>query len=96
MPTNGDTYAHCSMLASAWSMTARFLRFPTFSGSTVFRANATSRGGISGGLGALEERWPIDFSWPVRNRCTACLVRSTCTSTYQLMNTQKHAQSAVP
>lgn len=76
-PSDEDTYAHCSMLASACNITARFLRLPTFPGSTVFRAKASSRGGMSGGLGALEERWPIDLSCPVRNRCTACRVRST-------------------
>lgn len=58
-------------------MTARFLRLFTFPGSTVFRENAASRGGISGGRGALEALCPIDASFPVRKRFTASRVRWT-------------------
>lgn len=72
-----STYAHCSMLASACSMTALFFLRAILAGSTVFRAYVSSRGGTSGGLGAFVERCPMDLSWPVRNCCTACLVRCT-------------------
>lgn len=48
------TYAHCSMLARACNMTARFLRLETFEGSTVFLENASTRGGITGGCGGFE------------------------------------------
>ena len=33
---------------------------------------------MSGGRGAFGDLWPIDASFPVRNNCTACRVRSTC------------------
>lgn len=75
-----STYAHCSMLASACSMTALFFLRAILAGSTVFRAYVSSRGGTSGGLGAFVEQCPMDLSWPVRNCWTACLVRCTCTS----------------
>lgn len=65
------------MLARACSIEARFLRFLTFDGSTVFLKKASSRDGTSGGWGALGDLLPIDLSCPVRKRCTACLVRST-------------------
>lgn len=35
-------------------MTALFFRLDTFEGSTVFLANDSTRGGISGGSGGLE------------------------------------------
>ena len=71
------THAHCSMFASACNMIARLRFLEILTGSTVFRAYESSRGGISGGRGAFEVRCPIYLSWPVRNSCTACLVRMT-------------------
>lgn len=65
------------MFARAWSITARFFLLFTFAGSTVFLENEASRGGTSGGLGAFADLCPMDASFPVRKRCTACRVRST-------------------
>ena len=70
------THAHCSMLARAWSIAARlFFLLLTSVCSTIF--NEASLGGISGGLGTLRDLCPIDVSFPVWKRCTACRVRST-------------------
>ena len=44
----------------------------------MFLENEASLEGTSGGLGALGDLCPIDASFPVRKRCTACRVRSTC------------------
>lgn len=71
------TYAHCSMFAKACNMAARFLRRLTFTVSTVFSENDDSRGGISGGWGALTALCPIDASFPVLKRLTASRVRCT-------------------
>jgi len=49
MISQARSVAHCSILAKACNMTARFLRLLTFPGSTVVRENDGSRGGISGG-----------------------------------------------
>jgi len=65
------TYAHCSMLASACNMTARFFLFITFPGSTVFFKYCASRVGTSGGFGVLTDLFPIDVILPVRHACTA-------------------------
>jgi hypothetical protein len=65
------------MFASAWSITARLFLFFTFAGSTVFLENEASLDGTSGGLGAFGDLCPMDASFPVRKRCTACRVRST-------------------
>ena len=75
-----QTYAHCSMLASACNMTALFFLRPIFRGSMVFLAMASSRGGSSGGAGAFAARCPILLISPVRYAFTACLVRCTLDS----------------
>lgn len=62
------------MFASAWSIAALLLRFAAREGSTNFIVS--SRGGTSGGFGALQLR-PIEDSFPVRNKLTARRVLST-------------------
>jgi hypothetical protein len=63
-----ETYAHCSMLANACSMTALFFRLPSFAGLTMFLTYNASRGGRSGGLGEFGNLCPIDFNCPVLYR----------------------------
>jgi hypothetical protein len=68
------------MFASAWSITAALRRLPsclTAAASTVLLAYSLCRGGVSGGLGAVGERWPMELSWAVWKRWVAWRVRAT-------------------
>lgn len=59
-------------------MTALFFLLLIFETSTVFLENDASLDGVWGGWGALGDLFPTDASFPVKNMCAACLVRSTC------------------
>jgi hypothetical protein len=66
-----STDAHCSMFASACSMTARLFLLPIFAGSTEFRTYRSSRAGASGGAGTSFDLCPMEDSCPVWNILTA-------------------------
>lgn len=77
MMSQARSIAHCSMFARACKIPARFFRERIWVGDTVFERKVDSRGGIAGGEGAEEERFPMEVSFPVRKRWTAWRVRFT-------------------
>jgi hypothetical protein len=69
-----STYAHCSMLAKARSVTSLLFCLPAL---IALRLHDTSLGGISGGFGAFFRLSPTDLSSPVWKSSTARRVLST-------------------